>query len=135
MRLARSLFVVVSTMLVSVSVPVATGHASPTCDTTVAPGGDIQAALDTTPPGGKICISSGTYAITAPLAPKSSQKILAAGKPAPVITCGTVLFCFDGTLGPTGVTLRRLVLEGALNGDVRTGERWTLDGFRRGTPP
>jgi hypothetical protein len=127
-RLIRCLLFVTSAMLLSLSAPAGTGHAVSACDATVAPGGDIQTALDATPPGGKICISSGTYAITSPLVPKSAQKILAAGKHEPLITCRTVRFCFDGTLGPDRVTLRRLVLEGALNGDVRTGERWTLDG-------
>ncbi len=127
-RLVRSLLVVALGPFLSVILPAATGHASTACGVTVAPRGDIQAALNSQPVGAKICLSSGSYTITAPLMPKASQKILATGNPEPVIGCQAVQFCFDGTLGPDHVTLRRLVLDGALNGDVRTGNSWTLDG-------
>lgn len=127
-RLVRVLVVVTSGMLMSMLSPATIGQASASCNATVAPGGDIQAVLDAQPPGAKICISSGTYPISSTLVPKTSQRILAAGNPEPVIGCQAVQFCFDGTLGADNVTLRRLILEGALNGDVRTGNGWTLDG-------
>jgi len=127
-RSFRVLVVSTSAMLMSMLSPAIVGQASASCNATVAPGGDIQAVLDAQPAGAKICISSGTYPISSTLVPKTSQRILAAGNPEPVIGCQAVQFCFDGTLGPENVTLRRLILEGALNGDVRTGDGWTLDG-------
>ena len=127
-RSFRVLVVATSAMLMSMLSPATVGQASPSCNATVAPGGDIQSVLDAQPAGAKICISSGTYPISSTLVPKTSQRILAAGNPDPVIGCQGVQFCFDGTLGPENVTLRRLILEGALNGAVRTGDGWTLDG-------
>lgn len=127
-RFIRVLVVVTSGMLMSGLSPATVVQARASCNATVAPGGDIQSVLDAQPAGAKICISSGTYPISSTLVPKTSQRILAAGNPEPVIACQAVQFCFDGTLGPDDVTLRRLVLEGALNGDVRTGNGWTLDG-------
>ena len=103
-------------------------RATPMCDVIVAAGGDIGAVVDAQPVGTSICISSGAYALDNTIQPKTSQKIIGLGPDRPVIDCGAVRLCFDGNLG-SGVLLRGLILDGARNGDVRTGHSWVLDGI------
>jgi parallel beta-helix repeat protein len=108
-------------------VPATSSRAASACDVIVAPGDDIGAVVDAQPVRARICVSSGTYAIDETVTPKTSQTIIGLGPDRPLIDCSAVRFCFDGSLG-SGVLLRRLILDGARNGDVRTGDSWVLDG-------
>lgn len=106
--------------------PAASSRAAPTCDAIVAPGDNIGAVVDAQPVRARICVSSGTYAIDETVTPKTSQKIVGLGPNRPLIDCRAVRVCFDGSLG-SRVLLRGLILDGARNGDVRTGDSWVLD--------
>ena len=130
MRLAsisRAVMASVS-LLTLMFVPVTASQAAATCAATVQPGGDIQAALDTAPASSTICVSSGTYTISATLLPKFRQTILGLSKSSmPLILCPPpIIFCIDGSLGPEKVRLTRLVFDGARAADIRTGNGWKL---------
>ena len=102
-------------------------RAVPSCSAIVAPGGDIQTALDSLPRRATICIPGGTYTLSASLVPKAGQTIVGLkGGRVPLIACQAVVFCVDGSAGPARVTLKRLVFKGAKNVDIRTGDRWRL---------
>jgi parallel beta-helix repeat protein len=121
--------VIVSVSLVTLMfVPASAGRAAVKCAVTVPPGGDIQTALDSAPASSTICVSSGTYTISATLVPKLGQTILGLkGAPMPVIMCPPpIIFCIDGSLGPSKVKLSELVFDGARAGDIRTGIGWKL---------
>lgn len=98
------------------------------CSTTVPTGGNIQAALNAQPEKAVICVSIGTYALTAQLAPKARQTITGLSSSlSPTLTCQAILFCIDVSAGPEHVTLKHLIFDGARNVDVRTGNSWRLD--------
>ena len=130
MRLASiSRAVIVSVSLLTVMfVPVTASHAAVKCAVTVLPGGDMQAALDAAPASSTICVSSGTYTISATLLPKFRQTISGLSRSSmPVIMCPPpIIFCIDGSLGPEKVRLTRLVFDGARAADIRTGTGWKL---------
>jgi parallel beta-helix repeat protein len=57
---------------------------APSCDgTKVAPGADIQAAIDASPAGASLCLRSGVHRLSRPLAPKSGQWL--AGEPGTIL--------------------------------------------------
>lgn len=114
------------TLLGSVLVVAPSAQASVSCTVTVSPGQDIQAAIDSVPAGSTICIESGTYAISATLVPQQGDTLYGQGHPRPLIDCSAVLYCIDGSAGPSGVSLKKLGFEGAGSTDVRTGDGWKL---------
>ena len=75
--------------------------------------------------GAVICVPSGGYTLTAPVAPLTGQTIRGVGPHAPTLTCDAPL-CFDGRGGGTDVTLSNLILQGATSADVRTADRWVV---------
>jgi hypothetical protein len=102
------------------------------------PGGKpgLQTLINSTPAGGTLCLSSGTYAPPHPLKITASITIEGVGDTTPVIDCTERTFCFDGSSGPSDVTLQNFVLQNATKSDVQIGASvsptasgWTLDGI------
>jgi parallel beta-helix repeat protein len=95
------------------------------CDVVVQSGGSIQAALRRASRGAMICVTSGSYEVRSSLQPKADQTIRGVGSPPPTINCSTD-FCADGSAGPGHVSLVRLTLAGAFQGDIRAGKNWVI---------
>src|SRR5438445_2157504 len=127
MRLERLLILVPLSLLALFPETVRGGTASPSCGATVVPGTQVQAALRRERRGATICVSSGTYSVAVQLLPRTGQTIVGVGPTPPLLRC-RALFCFDGSKGPASVTLSRLILEGARDADVRTGDGWRIAG-------
>ena len=127
MRLERLLILVPLSLLALFPETVRGGTASSSCGATVVPGTQVQAALRRERRGATICVSSGTYSVAVQLLPRTGQTIVGVGPTPPLLRC-RALFCFDGSKGPASVTLSRLILEGARDADVRTGDGWRIAG-------
>ena len=106
----------------SVAIP---GGPSTDCSVTVAAGGDVAEAVASSALGAVICVPSGGYTLSAPVAPLSGQTIRGVGARAPTLTCDAPV-CFDGRGGGTDVTLSNLILQGATSADIRTADGWVV---------
>lgn len=104
--------------------------------------GGLQALLNKVRDAGSAdpvaCIPSGTYSINFALVIPITMRVIGVGSTPPVISCSAATYCFDGTGGPSGVTLRDLSLDGAHKADVQIGSGadgvplvtgWTLTGI------
>jgi parallel beta-helix repeat protein len=128
MRRWLVLIPVIAVLLVWALIPSAAQHISTTgCRVVVPTGGSIQAGLRRAPRGATVCVTSGSYEVRSSLLPKADQTIRGIGSPPPTITCSTA-FCVDGSTGPDHVSLVRLTLTGASQGDIRTGKNWVIQG-------
>lgn len=82
---------------------------------TLAPGGDIQAAIDTlTPTGGIIYLQAGTYTLTADLELVTGISIIGAGVETTIIDCNgsnEILAVWDGVTELQAITLSNFTLQ------------------------
>jgi hypothetical protein len=84
-------------------------------------GPGLQYLLNHTPPGGTLCIDSGTYTISASLVLPDPMTVIGTGPTAPVIECAAAVSCINGSAGPNDVVLQNLVLQNASKTDVQIG--------------
>ena len=84
------------------------------------------------------CIPSGTYSINFALVIPVTMQVIGTGLTPPVISCTAATYCFDGTAGPSDVTLQDLSMDGAHKADIQIGSGadgspvvtgWTLTGI------
>ena len=87
--------------------------------------GGLQALLNKVRDSGAAnpvaCIPSGTYSINFSLVIPIPMTVIGTGITPPVISCATATYCFDGTAGPSAVTLQDLSMDGAHKADVQIG--------------
>jgi hypothetical protein len=101
------------------------GGSSADCTVTVEAGGDVSASVASAGSDAVICVPSGSYRLSAPVAPSTGQTIQGIGANAPTLACDAPL-CFDGQGAGTGVTLANLILQGAGSAAIRTADAWVV---------
>ncbi len=127
-RFAGTVMLVSAALAVAVAVPPTTPARAASslagCTRVVSTSGELVAAVDTSPAGAAVCIRSGSYTVGAPMRP-SSRVTVRGVDPAqrPVITC-KAQFCLDGYNWSVGVRVQDLILQGAWQDDLRTGDAW-----------
>ena len=67
------------------------------------------------------CIPSGTYSINFALVIPIPMQVIGTGLTPPIIDCSAATYCFDGTAGPSGVSLTNLSMDGAHKADIQIG--------------
>jgi parallel beta-helix repeat protein len=108
------------------SIHVAVGPRCPLGATIIPAGAGIQSYLDAGGIGAAFCLEAGLYRPLATLRPKQDQSLY--GVPGKTIIDGTGRGAlFDGSAGPSGVSISDLVVQKATT-NVRTGDGWVLDG-------
>ena len=127
--------------LVTFSLP---ARADVICTKTADPAthGGLQALLNKVRDAGSAdpiaCIPSGTYSINFALVIPVTMKVIGTGLTPPVIDCTAATYCFDGTAGPSSVSLENLSMDGAHKADIQIGSGapgspvvtgWTLTGI------
>jgi parallel beta-helix repeat protein len=104
-----------------------TAQAALSCTETADPAshGGLQTLLDDVSNAGDpdpvACIPRGTYTVTRSLVVPIPMTVIGSDPIAPTIDCHAATFCFDGSVGPSNVTLSNLVLSGAKKADIQIG--------------